>query len=158
MRKWEEPLVEREPDTEIVLARGVHKDRRGGPDCEAAPVVRCSTMRRFRGYRRTPPQEYCDQGVANAPDEVQYEGVIFSDGTVCVRWLTAYRSHAIWADFATFWKIHGHPEYGTEIEWLDGPPNAPIRASRSAHAPGQSTVCEGKERPSSPTHRNAPRT
>jgi hypothetical protein len=53
------------------------------------------------------------------PDEPQYEGVIFSDGTVAVRWLTENPSHSIWPDFRTFYQIHGHPEYGTEIKWLD---------------------------------------
>jgi hypothetical protein len=78
-------------------------------------------MRRFRGYRPHAPKHYYEQGVANAPDAVQYEGVVFSDGTVCVRWVTESRSHSIWENFATFLRIHGHPEYGTVIEWLDGP-------------------------------------
>lgn len=76
-------------------------------------------MRRFEGYRPHPPEEYYQQGAANAPDEPQYEGVVFSDGTVAVRWLTQFRSHSIWTDWESFYQIHGHPEYGTVIKWLD---------------------------------------
>lgn len=76
-------------------------------------------MIRFIGYRPNPPEEYLKQGAANKADEAQYEGVIFSDGTVAVRWLTKYGSHSIWPDWDTFYQIHGHPEYGTLIEWLD---------------------------------------
>jgi hypothetical protein len=77
-------------------------------------------MRRFRCYRPAPPPEYHAQGAANPPDQVQFEGVIFSDGTCAVRWLTEYRSHSVWASYDDLMRIHGHPEYGTVIEWLDG--------------------------------------
>jgi hypothetical protein len=50
--------------------------------------------RAFTGYRPAPPQEYYAQGAANPPAEPQYEGVIFSDGTVCIRWVTEFRSHS----------------------------------------------------------------
>lgn len=76
-------------------------------------------LRRFVGYRPTPPEDYSGKGAANAPDQPQYEGVVFSDGTCVIRWLTEYRSHSIWKDYDTFYKIHGHPEYGTIIKWLD---------------------------------------
>jgi hypothetical protein len=76
-------------------------------------------MKRFIGYRPNPPQEYYEQGAANNPEESQYEGVVFEDGTVVVRWLTKFRSHSIWQDYDTFYQIHGHPEYGTIIKWLD---------------------------------------
>jgi hypothetical protein len=59
--------------------------------------------------------------VANAPDEVQFEGVVFSDGTCAVRWLTAFRSTSVWDSWEDLEKVHGHPEYGTVIEWLDDP-------------------------------------
>ena len=80
-------------------------------------------MKRFTCYRPTPPPEYYEQGAANPPDEVQFEGVVFSDGTVCVRWLTYYGSHSIWASIEDLLAIHGHPEYGTRIEWMDGRPD-----------------------------------
>ena len=78
-------------------------------------------MRRFVCYRPNPPEGYRESGAANAPDEVQFEGVVFSDGTVCVRWLTEFRSHSVWASWDDLEKIHGHPEYGTVIKWLDDP-------------------------------------
>lgn len=76
-------------------------------------------MKRFRVYRPEVPVETHGGGLANAPEEVQFEGVVFSDGTCCVRWLTAYRSHSVWASFEELEKVHGHPEYGTVFEWLD---------------------------------------
>jgi hypothetical protein len=79
-------------------------------------------MRRFQCYRPNPPAEYYEQGAANAPDEVQFEGVVFSDGTVAVRWLTEFRSHSVWSSMADLERIHGHPEYGTVIKWLDPAP------------------------------------
>lgn len=76
-------------------------------------------MKRFRGYRPSPPPEYLEKGVAAPLDEVQYEGVVFTDGTVALRWRTAYRSTSLWASYDDFYQVHGHPEYGTIIEWLD---------------------------------------
>lgn len=76
-------------------------------------------MRRFVGYRPNPPREYYAAGAANAPDQPQYQGVEFDDGTVVCRWLTEYRSHSIWDSWTAFYAVHGHPEYGTRIEWLD---------------------------------------
>lgn len=81
-------------------------------------------MQRFIGYRPAPPQEYIDKGITNAGasaegDLADYEGVIFTDGTVVIRWRTAYRSHSVWADYDSFYQVHGHPEYGTKIVFLD---------------------------------------
>lgn len=76
-------------------------------------------MRRFRVYRPEPPEHYREGGFANAPDEVQFEGCVFSDGTVAVRWMTQFRSTSIWASFEELLKVHGHSEYKTRIEWLD---------------------------------------
>jgi hypothetical protein len=77
------------------------------------------SLRRFRLYRRKPPETHTAGGYANAPDEAQLEGVVFSDGTVAVRWLTPLRSTSVWPDFETFDKVHGHPEYDSELRWLD---------------------------------------
>ena len=84
-------------------------------------------MRRFIGYRPTPPEDYQSRGAANPPDQAQYEGVVFTDGTVCCRWLTQYRSHSLWSSWTDFYQIHGHPEYETRIEWPDGDASARIR-------------------------------
>lgn len=78
-------------------------------------------MRRFTGYRPNPPEEYYARGTAAPPDEPQYEGVVFSDGSVAVRWRTAFKSTSIWACWGDFEQVHGHPEYGTEIVWHDEP-------------------------------------
>jgi hypothetical protein len=77
-------------------------------------------MRTFYGLRPEPPAEYIEKGITNAGDEPDYEGVIFSDGTVVIRWLTEYQSHSVWKDWKDFYQVHGHPEYGTEIVFHDG--------------------------------------
>ena len=75
-------------------------------------------MKLFVGFRPNPPKDYQEKGAANAPDEPQYEGVVFTDGRVAVRWLTQYKSCSIWDSWEDFYQIHGHPEYGTVIKWL----------------------------------------
>lgn len=57
----------------------------------------------------------------NPEDQPQFEGVVFSDGTCVIRWLTAARSTSVWASVEDMLRIHGHPEYGTVIVWHDGP-------------------------------------
>lgn len=78
-------------------------------------------MRRFKVYRPNPPEHYREGGFANAPDEVQFEGVEFSDGTVAVRWMTERRSTSLWTSLEDLMAVHGHPEYGTLVDWLDEP-------------------------------------
>jgi hypothetical protein len=58
----------------------------------------------------------------NDGDMPQYQGVIFADGTVAMRWLTLRRSTSTWDTFADMFDVHGHPEYGTEIHWPNGAP------------------------------------
>lgn len=78
-------------------------------------------MKRFTVYRRAISERGThDETQRNADEAPQFEGVIFSDGTVCLRWLTAARSHSVWSTLEDMLAIHGHPEYGTEIEWHDG--------------------------------------
>ena len=80
-------------------------------------------IQRFTAYRRlTDGLETHNENQKNDQTEPQYEGVIWSDGTVTLRWLTALRSHSIWENLETMLGIHGHPEYGTEIEWHDADP------------------------------------
>ncbi len=79
--------------------------------------------RRFTAYRRnlsTRGTHTADQ--RNADHEPQFEGVIWTDGTVTLRWLTACRSTSVWNSLEEMLRIHGHPEYGTEIVFHDGPP------------------------------------
>ena len=79
-------------------------------------------MRRFVIYRRGPLPTH-DENQKNAPDQPQCEGVVFTDGTVVLRWCTAAKSTSVWADFDTMMKVHGHTDpnsqHGTEIVWLD---------------------------------------
>lgn len=75
--------------------------------------------RTFAGYRPAPPEEYRDKGITNGGVVADYEGVIFSDGTVVIRWQTQYRSHSVWACWEDFYRVHGHPEYGTRIVFGD---------------------------------------
>lgn len=77
-------------------------------------------IRAFTGYRPRPPDEYVGKKLTNAGRGADYEGVIFTDGTVVVRWATQYRSHSVWASYQDFYHVHGHPEYGSVIEFTDG--------------------------------------
>ena len=74
-------------------------------------------MRTFVLYRRNPPAGHLQGGYANKPDEIQLEGVQFSDGTVAIRWMTELRSVSVWENFETFDRVHGHPEYDSELVW-----------------------------------------
>ncbi len=80
-------------------------------------------MRRFIVHRRGDLSATHDANQVNAADVPQFEGVVFSDGVVAVRWLTAARSTSVWADFETMMKVHGHvgadSKHGTIITWLD---------------------------------------
>jgi len=67
-------------------------------------------MRTFTMYRRGDLSETHNSNLVNPPDEPQFEGVIFSDGRVAIRWLTACRSTSTWDDFDTMLAVHGHPE------------------------------------------------
>jgi len=76
-------------------------------------------VRTFTVYRRgTMPGTHGPQH-ANAPDEPQFEGVVFSGGKVAVHWLTACPSVSVWDSLDDMLAIHGHPEYGSEIVWHD---------------------------------------
>ena len=72
----------------------------------------------FKGYRpQVPDTHNSDQ--KNAPDQPQYNGIVFEDGRTVLQWLTAVRSIAIFNSYEEFFKIHGHPEYGTRIDWVE---------------------------------------
>jgi hypothetical protein len=78
--------------------------------------------RRFTAYRAELPEGYIEGGYGNPPELPQFEGVEFSDGTVCVRWLTEHRSHSVWSSMRSMLAVHGHPEYGSKIVWHDEGP------------------------------------
>lgn len=73
-------------------------------------------MRTFTMYRHAVPDTH-DDNQRNAPDEPQFEGCVFSDGRVAVRWLTAKRSVSVWDSLDDMLAIHGHPEYDSELVW-----------------------------------------
>lgn len=76
------------------------------------------SMRTFTAYRTTPPSV---DHTYNEPDQPQYEGVVFSDGRVAIRWLTQFRSVSVWDSMDDLIAVHGHAdEYGTEFHWNDG--------------------------------------
>jgi hypothetical protein len=76
-------------------------------------------MKRFTVYRKGDISATHDLNQVNPPNEVQFEGVIFSDGKVAVRWLTAKRSVSVWDSIEDLLAIHGHPEYGTVLIYHD---------------------------------------
>lgn len=76
---------------------------------------------RFVGYRPRAHQlgkHSPDQ--LNGPEEPQYQGVVFADGSAVMRWMTEHRSTSTWDNFESLFRVHGHPEYGTVIVWPDG--------------------------------------
>ena len=76
-------------------------------------------MRRFTMYRKNVPDATHDANQKNAPDEPQFAGVLFSDGRMAMRWLTAKRSTSCWDSFDDMMAIHGHPEYDSVLVWHD---------------------------------------
>ena len=70
-------------------------------------------------YRRNVPMDTHDENQRNAADEPQFQGVVFDDGRVAVRWLTAKRSVSVWDNLDDMLAIHGHPEYDSELVWHD---------------------------------------
>ncbi len=80
------------------------------------------TIQRFTAYRRNLEVLGTHTELQRNPDDQpQYEGVIWTDGTVTIRWLTLCRSTSVWANLMDLLNVHGHPEYGTEFQWHDGP-------------------------------------
>lgn len=95
-------------------------------------------MKRFTAYRRNISQRATHNEFQKNPDDApQFEGVVWTDGTVTLRWLTACKSTSVWESLAECLLIHGHPEYGTEIEWHDhdGPPVEWLEQCRRAANP-----------------------
>lgn len=81
------------------------------------------TIQRFTAFRPALAERGThNSDQMNAPDQPQYEGVVWTDGTCTIRWLTARGSTAVWASLGDMLAIHGHPEYGTFFNWHDGPP------------------------------------
>jgi hypothetical protein len=75
-------------------------------------------------YRRGDLSATHTSAQANPASEPQFEGVVFSDGRVAVRWLTAYRSTSTWDSLDDLLTIHGHPEYDSELVWTSHSPHS----------------------------------
>jgi hypothetical protein len=82
-------------------------------------MIEKRAMRAFTMFRRNVPDATHNAFQKNAPDMPQFEGVVWSDGTCTIRWMTAKGSTAVWSSFDDMMAIHGHPEYGSEIVWHD---------------------------------------
>jgi len=76
-------------------------------------------MRIFTMYRKDVPDETHPPGTKNAPDEPQFQGVQFDDGTVVIRWMTAFKSTTHWDSMEDMLAVHGHPEYDSVLVWHD---------------------------------------
>lgn len=79
-------------------------------------------MRRFEVYCRGDLSATHGNGLQGPTNLPQYEGVEFTDGTVVVRWRTAFRSTSFWNSFDELMKVHGHlndAHYKTEVVWVD---------------------------------------
>ena len=98
-------------------------------------------MRTFIMYRRAVPTDTHDENQRNAPDQPQFEGVVWTDGTCTIRWLTAKVSTSVWASLDDMLAIHGHPEYGSELVWTARAKGGGGIACRKCFAPmGQYTM------------------
>jgi hypothetical protein len=73
----------------------------------------------FSVYRRGDISDTHTAGQVNAPDEVQFDGVLFDDDVTVIHWNTEVRSTAVFEDFFDLLEIHGHPEekYLTEFKF-----------------------------------------
>ena len=91
-------------------------------------------------YRRNVPIDTHNEDQRGSPSEVQYEGVIFSDGSCAIRWRTAVKSTSVWASFDDLLRIHGHPEYGSELVWTDTPSDE-LRSVAQGHGFAGGGLC-----------------
>lgn len=77
--------------------------------------------RTFSVYRTADISANHNSDTMNAPDEVQFFGVIFPSGKAVINWDTAAKSISVFDSLEDVWKIHGHAQdgYGTEVLWHD---------------------------------------
>jgi len=108
------------------LCEGCSHDRPGRPLTGAL----ASGVRTFTTYRRGDISDTHDENQMNPPDQPQFHGVVWPDGTCTIRWATAKAATAVWDSFEDMEAIHGHYEdgYGTEVVWDDGGLTASAKA------------------------------
>ena len=94
----------------------------------AGPQRARAGFRRFEGYRADQPLR--EQIGPEDPNHPRFEGVVFSDGTCVIRWGGKVPSTITFTSFTAMMRVHGHPEYGSVIKWLDEMPDteAPFAA------------------------------
>ena len=76
-------------------------------------------MKTFTVYREGELPEH-NELMKNAPDVPQFEGVVWSDGTCTIRWLTAAGSTSVWNSYEDMIGVHGHlndETHKTRIVW-----------------------------------------
>lgn len=83
-------------------------------------------MKTFRVYRQELPENHPEGA---PPDQPQFEGIVFEDGRVAIRWLTPTASTAIYDSLAAVVELHGHPEYGTRFEFFTCEPDQELTAA-----------------------------
>ena len=84
-------------------------------------------IKRFVMYRRGDISATHTELTVGPPNLPQFEGVVFSDGTTVLRWMTPLKSTSVWASFDDAMGVHGHPEerYQSELVWEDAPSHTP---------------------------------
>ena len=76
-------------------------------------------MRRFVMYRWKIDEFHHNSLQKCGSDEVQFQGIEFVTGRVVIQWLTAAKSISVFDNMEDLLIVHGHPEYGSELVWLD---------------------------------------
>lgn len=68
----------------------------------------------------TMERQYDETGVSGTG--IVLEGAVFTDGTVCGRWLTQPGSFVLWDSFKHFWEVHvaPHRKNQTVVRFSDG--------------------------------------
>jgi hypothetical protein len=85
-------------------------------------------MKTFTIYRRADISKTHGITKANPPNQPQFEGIIFSDGKVAIRWLTAKRSTSFFDSFDELLAVHGRPEYDSELVFHEIDTRTPEKA------------------------------
>lgn len=78
---------------------------------DKVPTSKTSKMRRFNLVRTEDASGVSGTGIVA-------EGVEFSNGQACMRWLSQLSAVAIYDNIRVLEEIHGH-EGRTEIKWID---------------------------------------
>ena len=72
-------------------------------------------MKTFTMYRQDVPKETHPPGTVNAPDDPQFQGVLFDDGTVAIRWMTEFTCWGSMADMLAVQKSAASSKQESEV-------------------------------------------